>query len=505
MNRTPFTRFTLAALLAAASALPLSTLRTVQAQPPSGSVSFTTRIYVQNPNPNPATAVVNFYDLTGAPQPVNVPLNLPANGSTEILIGNLTGLGSPWRGSAVISADQPVVAASIQVPPSGYGHIMANAFTSAEASDKIFLTTFLAIGNPTNAVSLFGVQNTEAENINIRAQFVLPNGLNAADVTLTLPAYTSKFFDGLNPTTTIASGLHGFNGSVVVTATKVSNGTPALIVGSSEERRVENTGLFRFQAYGFEAIPQSAGATTVYMPTALCNFALATTYFAVQNLSFTMPTVVTITYSAVTGTTPTQITNTVSPLAKWSVNPCQSNGNQPFSGAAVIQSSVSPVAAIGKARQETGANPRYVTAYRAEATSTNRLAIPFVRWSPLGDSSSFRSYIAIQNIGTAVIPAGQLTVTYYSVTGAVINTCVSQNATPVGAKQNSNVAAAFPGTSSTLSCSVIQPSNGDAYTFAGSAIVQGPPGSALIAIVRNSPDPFAVRVHTEDMNAIPLP
>jgi hypothetical protein len=366
--------------------MPLSALRTTQAQPPSASQPFTTRIYIQNPNPSAANGIVNFYDEgTGNQQSVNVPFNLSTNGSTEILIGSLSGLGSPWQGSAVISADQPVVAASIQVPPSGYGHIMANAFTSGEASDSIFLTTFLAIGNPTNAVSLFGVQNTEAENVNIRARFINPTGVTVADVTLTLPAYTSKFFDGFSPTSTIANGLHAFNGSVVVTATKVLGGGPAKLVGIAEERRVEPAGPARFRAYGFEAIPQSAGAQTIYMPTALCKSGLGdpTTFFAIQNLSFTNSTVVTVTYATGTGTTPTPATNTLSPLAKWSIDPCQTNNNQTYSGAATITSSSQPIAAVGKASQTDPNLPaRYTTAFLAQASGASRLAVPYIRWSP---------------------------------------------------------------------------------------------------------------------------
>ena len=502
MNRSSIARFALAAVLAA-GATPLSALRTTQAQ--SIGQPFTTRIYIQNPNSSAATGIVNFYDeITGNPQSVNVPFNLNANGSTEILIGSLTGLGSPWKGSAVVSADQPVVASSVQVPPTGYGHIMANAFTSADSTSSLFLTTFLGAGNPTNSVSLFAVQNTESVPINIRARFINISGIEVASPTLTLPAFASKFFDGNNASSIGGGYTNPFNGSVVVTATKVSDGTPALIVGVAEERRTDTGGLFSSQAYGFEAIPQSAGSTTVYMPTALCNFGGATTYFAAQNLSFNTPTVVTVTYAAGSGTTPSPAVNTIQPLAKWSFNPCQTNGNQSYSGAAVIQSSAAPVAAIGKAREEVGTNPRYQTAYLAQATSTSRLAIPFVRWSPANDQG-FRSFIAIQNIGPSPIPAGQLTVKYYAPSGgAPVNTCTSAVNMPAGAKLNSNVAAAFAG-GTNFNCSTTQPANGASYTFSGSAVVEGPPGSSIIAVIRYRPDNAAVQVHTEDMNAIPLP
>jgi hypothetical protein len=503
MNRTPFTRFTLAALLAAASALPLSTLRTTQAQPPSASQTFTTRIYVQNPNPNPASGIINFFDELGSgmPHSVNFPLNLNSNGSTEILVGTLSGLGSGWKGSAVISADQPVVAASVQVPPSGYGHMMSNAFTSAEGTSNLFLTTFLRdVGNE---VSLFSVQNIESEAINIRARFIDTAGNPVITPTLVLQAYTAKFFDAANAAATIGAGFPSiFNGSVVVTATKVSDGSPARIVGISETRR-NDTGSSpnRFRAYAFEAIPLSAGAQTIYMPTALCKSGPGsqTTFFAIQNLSFTSPTVITVTYTAVTGSLPSPNVQNLPPLAKVSVDPCQTNGAAAYSGAATITSSSQPIAAVGKAAQTSGplTQPRFTTAFLAQASGASRLAVPYIRWNPPG--TDFRSFVAIQNIGSTSIPAGQLTVTYYAQDGTVAANCTSVVAMPVGAKLNSTAANTFP---ADFTCS---PAVGLSSSFIGSAVIQGPSGSNLLAVVRNFAPAASAQIHTEDFNAILLP
>ena len=504
MNRSSFNRFALAALLAA-GAMPLSALRTTQAQPPSGSVSFTTRIYVQNPNPNPASVIVNFFDELGSgmPHSVNVPLNLNSNGSTEILVGTLSGLGSGWKGSAVISADQPVVAASMQVPPSGYGHMMSNAFTSAEGTSNLFLTTFLR--NVGNEVSLFGVQNIESEAINIRARFIDTAGNPVITPTLVLQANTAKFFDAANAAATIGPGFPAtFNGSVVVTATKVSDGSPARIVGISETRR-NDTGSSpnRFRAYAFEAIPLAAGAQTIYVASALCKVGAGsqTTFVAVQNLSFTSSTVVTVTYAA-GANQPGQATNTLPPLAKWSFNPCQTNGDLPYNGAATITSSSQPIAAVGKNNQTSGTQPRYSTAFLAQASGASRLAVPYIRWSPSSPGTDFRSSIAIQNLG-AIIPAGQLIVRYYAPDGTLVNTCTSVAALATGQKANSNVAAAFAG-GTNFNCTNPQPNDGAGYSFTGSAVIEGPAGANLIAIIRNTTPATSTQIHTEDFNAILL-
>jgi hypothetical protein len=238
------------------------------------------------------------------------------------------------------------------------------------------------------------------------------------------------------------------------------------------------------------------------MPTALCQFNNTTTFFAIQNMSFSTSTTITVTYSLGTNTPSSQV-NTVAPLAKWSIDPCQGNGNQPYSGAAVIQSSVSPIAAVGKANQIIVPTQRYGTAYLAQASGSTRLAVPHIRWSPNLPGTDFRSNIAIQNIGASAIPAGGLVVRYYAQNGTLVNTCTSVPVMAVGAKLNSNVAGAF--FTSDFNCTNVQPSNGASYTFIGSAVIEGPVGSNLIAVIRNTTPAASTQIHTEDFNAISLP
>jgi hypothetical protein len=321
--------------------------------------------------------------------------------------------------------------------------------------------------------------------------------------TLVLQANTAKFFDAANAAATIGPSFPiTFNGSVVVTATKVSDGSPARIVGISETRR-NDTGSSpnRFRAYAFEAIPLSAGAQTIYMPTALCKSGPGsqTTFFAIQNLSFTSPTVITVTYTAVTGSLPSPNVQNLPPLAKVSVDPCQTNGAAPYSGAATITSSSQPIAAVGKAAQTSGplTQPRFTTAFLAQASGASRLAVPYIRWNPPG--TDFRSFVAIQNIGSTSIPAGQLTVTYYAQDGTVAANCTSVVAMPVGAKLNSTAANTFP---ADFTCS---PAVGLLSSFIGSAVIQGPSGSNLLAVVRNFAPAASAQIHTEDFNAILLP
>ncbi len=486
-----------AALAASVASAPLSA---AQAQPPAISQPFTTQIFLQNPNPAAATTVINFYPELSGTFVLAHPVNLNANGSAQVAVGSLS-LSSPWKGSAVVSADQPVVAAMIQVPPTGYGRIMFNAFTSADASSNIFLSTFLGRGNATNTASTFAVQNTESVPITITVNFIPTSG-PTFNTSVVLPGFATKIFDGYDYTTTIGAGFPwAFDGSAAVTAVKVSDGTPALVVGSAEERRYD-TGADsgRFRAYGFEAIPQSAGASTIYMPTALCQFNNTTTFYAIQNLSSSATTVVTVTYS---GISTQQVNTALGPLAKWSVNPCPVAGAG-YSGAAVIQSSGAPLAAVGKANQISGSQPRYSTAFLAQASGSRRLAVPYVRWNPTSPGTAFRSNIAIQNIGSTAVPTGQLSVYYYAQDGSLFRTCTTNTALVSGAKANSNVAGAFfpefnctPGLPSGVTTATL--------TFAGSAVIEGPSGAQLLAVIRNTTPAASTQIHTEDFNAIPLP
>jgi hypothetical protein len=402
--------------------------------------------------------------------------------------------GGAFKGGAVLSADQNIVASTSQVSNNtAVNQLMSTAFGGSDATPKLYLTTFLH--NWGFTYSTFSVQNTEAEAINYSAKFYdVGNPVAIATVNGQIPAYSVKQFSAWisstinsqfqNWVTTVGSqGQKGrFTGSVVVDATFVSNGQPARTVGISEERLSSNN-----RGYAFEAIAQSAGSTTVYVPTALCNFGGATTFLAVQNLG-NAASDYTVTYLNTAGATvATQPVNGVGAGSKKSFNPCQVLGS--LSGSARVTGS-QPATVIGKAQDLNN----YTTAYLGQSTGSQRLAIPNVRWDPAGND--LRAFIAVQNIG-ASIPAGQISLTYYNTNGSVFRTCTSINTTVQSAKVNTN-----PGqgaATATMSCNGSAPVS----AWSGSAIIQGPSGSQLIAINRslvlNNPKV------TEDINGVAIP
>jgi hypothetical protein len=490
--------------LAVASAVSMMPAASVSAQ--ASTATFSTSIVYQNPNNAAASVSISFYpEGSGTADPVTFSTNVNAYGSGTVLVGSL-GIASPFKGSAVISSDQNIVAAAAQVPTNAsVNQILSTAFGSADGTSNLYLTTFLG-GNASAATSpvhsVFGVQNTEAESIRIRAQFINTAGTLVAAPTVVLPANAAKHFDARTPAsidpafaTYVAS--QSFNGSVVVTATKVSDNSAAKIVGVSQELWA---GIVPNRAYAFEAIPQTAGASTVYIPTALCE-ALATnlkvtTFFAAQSLATSGNVDFTVTYINADGSTKaTQSITAVTPGQKRSFNPCQAPGigfGANWGGSAVLAvSGGQPAAVIGKAGNEP-VGFDYQTAYLGQGSGAQRLAIPYMRYGT--GASDLQSFVSAQNIGAAAIPAGQLSYKFYNTDGTLARTCTNTAVLNKNAKVSGNPAT----NTGTMSCtgSVTQP-------WSGSVIIEGPAGAQLIAINRTQ-KPSNVFI-TEDYNGVFLP
>lgn len=473
----------------------VSTLPVMPIAAASITATFTTRVFYQNPNNAVANAVINFYpEMSGTVDPVSVPLsNIPAFGSGEVWLGTvaLNGGGS-FKGSAVISADQNIVAASSQVSAdSTVNQLMSTAFGSNQATTQLFLATYLY--NLGFSYSTFAVQNTETDSVNYNANFfTVGNPVPVAVITGSIPANSVKIFSAYISTTVGPAFINYvnanggvFNGSAVVTATLASNGQPAHLVGVSEERFSSNN-----RGYAYSAIAQSEGATTVYIPTALCQFGGATTFMAVQNMG-TSVSDYTIKYYDLTGVNAyTQTVLAVGGGSKKGFNLCAANSNTTFNGSAVL-TGTSPATVIGKAQDATN----FTTAYRGQGTGSNMLAIPFVRWG--FNTGDLRSFIAIQNIGSS-IPAGHIAIKFYDAAGTVFRTCTSINATGQTSKVAVNIGVATA--SATMNCDGSAPST----NWSGSAIISSDTvGAQLIAISRSQG--FQAPQYAGDINAVFLP
>jgi len=444
---------------------------------------FSTAITYQNVSSSAAQVQFRFYNEKSATY-IEVNRDLAANAGASLSVGSLTGseaLPANFLGSAVLSSAEPVVATLVQIPQPSNGAVrnrpLSNGFSMG--SPQVLLATVLK--SQFNTTSRFSIQNAANGAVDISLKFYrVGETAPAAELTETnIPAGAAKYYDA-----GAIGGLGGsFDGSAIVSAVNSGTTTAADIVGSVLELQTNNVGV-----RAFEGVPSTAAANTVYMATALCGVAGTTSSYAVQNTSTSNAANVTVTYS--NGSTQTA---NISAGGKNSFNTCNAAGvSSGFSGAATITSVGAPIVVIGKV----GGNNRY-TAFLGETSGSTKLALPYVRWSNTKfDSGQYqRASIAIQNIGGATV--NNVKVHYLNKVGAEVGVHTIASIAS-GAKANSNPTNA----GSTIELTEFgNPEANPGGGFGGSAIVEGPAGSQLIAVVRISSN-TPTGVVAEDYNGI---
>lgn len=447
---------------------------------------FASAITYQNVSNSTANVVFSFYNEKSGTA-IDVSRQLAANAGSSLAVGGLTGgeaLPANFKGSAVMSSDQPIVATLVQIPQPTTGVVknrpLSNGFS--QGSPAVLLATVLK--NQFSTTSRFSIQNAADGNVDITLKFYRA-GVTTPAATLTetnIPAGAAKHYDA----GTIVDLGTSFDGSAVVEAVRSGTTTAANIVGTVLELQTNNVGV-----RAFEGVANTAAANTVYMATSLCGVAGTTSSYAVQNTSSSQSAAVTVTYS----NGGTQQAN-ISAGGKTSFNTCNATGvSSGFSGAATITSVGAPIVVIGKV----GGNGRY-TAFLGETSGSTKLALPYVRWSNTKyDTGQYqRAAIAIQNISGAAVTNVQVRYLNKNGTEVGVHTIAS---IPAGGKSNSNATMA----GSTLELTEFgNPEANPGGGFGGSAIIEGPTGSQLIAVVRISSNTTG-GVVAEDYNGIQIP
>ncbi len=470
--------------LAIVSLLLMASIGLASAQNPAYQTPFITAITYQNVSSATANITFNFYaEGSGTPITVTRP-PLPAGAGSSLYIGSLAQLPSNFSGSAVLSADQAVVATLVQIPQSTTvkNRPLSNGFSSA--APKVLIATVLK--NKFNTTTKFSVQNAHSGAIDIKVQFFNADNPGAPPIELTatnIPAGSAKSYD-LGQITQLPDP---FNGSAIVTATAAGTSTPANIVASALE--LSTSGV---EAKAFEGV--IGGAKTVYMPSALCDaFGGQTSYYAVQNTSSTDSTNVTVTYS--NGNTDNA---TIGPGKKASFSGCNVNSTG-FSGSATITSSATDIVVIGKV-----AGAGVSSAFLGETSGNSKLALPYVRWSETGyeNGSRQRTFIAIQNVGTSTV--NNIQVKYLNKNGEVVGIHTIASLEP-GKKANSWA------TMATLQAGHTQqelnefgtPEGNPGGGYGGAVLIEGPTGSQLAAVARVA-SKIGGSLVAEDYNGIPV-
>jgi hypothetical protein len=333
--------------------------------------------------------------------------------SNTILAG---AIGQNFAGSAVLSAEVPVVAVYKQVSSSSnpYSPILYSSFTADQAGNGIFYIPSVQ-RNPA-FVSQVGIQNVEAVPLDLTLNFYAV-GSSTPAFTATKAAvpsqssYVFKLSDLSNCPLT-------FNGSLVITATPSTPGssTTANIVAVVQE--VQSNGR---QAYASEGA--ASGAGTIYMPSAMCNVGKTqqTTFYAIQNAGASDGTATITYYDGLGNTVANMTTGTIHPNSKVSVSTCDKAVVANTSGKSVLSAVITGngivLVAMGKVQSTDGLMTAFLGFQQpttARGDGSYHVALPYVEWS--NSTLGFHTYIAVMNASGA--PETNITVNYYPRNGA---------------------------------------------------------------------------------------
>lgn len=461
-------------IMALVMAMAVAMLPGAAAAAPAYSTPFSVAITYQNVGTGTATINFSFFQENSGTA-ITIPgAALAAGASTSLGVGTAITSGS-FKGSAVLSSDQPVIATIVQFDPTGTvkNRPLSNGFGSADGASTQLIATVLKA--QFNSSTIFSVQNTESAAINVTAQFFAV-GQTTPTTTQTannLPAGAAKYFD----VGSIGAIPNGFNGSAIITAKLASDNTTAakVVVTVNELDTVGGV------AKSFEGTALSG--TKVYMPSATCNrFGQATAY-AVQNASLTDSVTFQVRYKQTAQADLIDGPFTIGPGGKKSVVTCNKMPSN-TSGSAVIERTAGngTLVAVGKV---SGNNFQTAFLGVVEGNGSAKVALPYVRWaSDAQVNTQQRSALAIQNIGSA--NANNVRVQYLDRNGVVKGTHNIGTLAP-GAKVNSNPSlggALDPCGRFGMYGAGGSPTDCNTVLFGGGAIVLSDSGGQLAVIVR---------------------
>ncbi len=474
--------------------------------------SWVVSVTYQNVGTAAATVIFDFYaEGSGTPISIN-PLGtgntLAAGAGASFFIGGVNELPAGFRGSAVVSSDQPLVATAVQFSQAaGFKvRLLSNSFQSTDASNQFLIPSVLE--KRFNETTIFSIQNTENQDIlaTVKLYDADNAGAQAASKDWLIHGGSSKYIEMDNPALTgLPASTTTFNGSAILTAVMNSDKTtPAKVVAAS-------SGLYTNKNIGanVEGVPLSRAANTLYMATALCRAFGLDVYYAVQNASLTSSGSVTVNYFNLNGSPAgTDGPYTIGHGQKKSIAVCDHTAAG-FSGSATITSVGAPIVALGKASVSL-LSPRAdtadtYTAFLGEPGGSSKSALPYIRWASDADylSSSNvggaqRATLAIQNLEqTATI---KVNVKYYGNSGG---SPIATEQLTIAPKSKGN---SSPVTASALGKQGMKAGSFGYYTdgkFGGAVVIEADPSNPnakFIAIARVQAPGVA-----EDYNAVAVP
>jgi hypothetical protein len=179
------------------------------------------------------------------------------------------------------------------------------------------------------------------------------------------------------------------------------------VVASAVETQDNGRGIYSYQG-------TNGGASTIYIPSAMCSYFNQTSYYAIQNIGTQTATVVVDYYDLNAVKVGSMGPTNIQPGAKFSTNPCDNEILVGQKGSAVVRSTNGvPLIAMGKIHSPDG----LITAFNGLTSGATNLAAPYVRWSS-NTSSNYNTYIAIMNLSD--VNATNVVVNYYNASGNLV-------------------------------------------------------------------------------------
>ena len=382
-------------------------------------------IVLANPNGAGNIGISVTLKFSGDGAPADVEQTINPYGSLEFNYG----VTENYKGSAEISANQPVAAVYRQFPGAAdqnYAPILYTAFSANQASDTYYIPTFV---RRSDVSTLIGIQNIDNSTADLKLDFYKTGDTNntpAYTLNLSVDPYSSKQVGGAG-STDLPNFPPNFDGSLVISLQNPScTDCGKRIVVAAQE--IPNSGR---RAYAFEGRPggQLEDNLYAYMPSAMCKVGRTqqTSYFAVQNVGVSNTYIIVDYYDNNGKKIATQKSSLVKPGFKVSINTCSARGMGGKSGSAVIYAdndgktrlnattkkyeyaAEGYIVAMGKVVSNDG----LATAFTAPGSGSSQLSLPYIPWG--ASTYDYRAYIAVFN--PSKTDNATVEITYYTQEG----------------------------------------------------------------------------------------
>lgn len=379
-----------------AMALAVISLMIVRSAIAQWTGTWVSSFQVMNLGDRPAHVVVEYYRedgtrVDGATQTFTIEVG----SSINIYQPHVPGLPGGFKGSVIVSADQPIAAIGseqVTYADGSIGNSQYSGFKADEVGKRFYLPNVNKKFGGGRWSSRITIQNTTANPVTGTVVFYNGDGSVRDTDEFSLSGYGSTTLTQVDDTELPDNWL----GAAVVNA---SDNVAVIVDVMSEDGRLETYNGF------------TSGSTKMYLPTLLINFGANqwNTSFQVFNVGGATGTV-TMTYYTAGGTAPAKVvTATLAPYT--SINRYQPSVDRdlgdPWIGSVVIEST-QPVVAVGS--QSSGApGKKLASIYNGVASGANQAVLPTILRYFGG--SNFVTGFQIMNVGTS---DANVTVQYFA-------------------------------------------------------------------------------------------